>query len=153
MKNSIFYGIIFIVAVMSFGMGFKANDLWTTDLTSHIYRQDEVKKSSGSWGNIYIYTGDTTTTLGTSSMLTAMLEFMPGKKLQPPHKHAEEEFQYVMEGSGTWTLNGKEVPIKKGDLMYAKPWDLHGIENTGTDTLKFFVFKYLSKGVAKAVEK
>ncbi len=82
-----------------------------------------------------------------------MLEFLPEKQLQPPHEHAEEEFQHVISGSGTWTLNGKESPIKKGDLMYAKPWDMHGISNTSSDTLKFFVMKWVNKGVVKPVKK
>jgi mannose-6-phosphate isomerase-like protein (cupin superfamily) len=86
-------------------------------------------------------------------MLTAVLEFLPGKQLQPPHQHAEEEFQYVIEGSGTWTLNGIESPITKGDMMYAKPWDIHGISNTSGDTLKFFVVKWLNKGVAEPLNK
>jgi len=84
-------------------------------------------------------------------MLTAVLEFLPGKQLQPPHRHTNEEFQYIIEGSGTWFLNGKETPILKGDLMYAKPWDMHGISNTSTDTLKFFVMKWINKGVTKPV--
>src|SRR6185503_15800248 len=29
-------------------------------------------------------------------------------QLQPPHQHADEEFQYVSAGSGTWVLNGVE---------------------------------------------
>lgn len=121
------------------------------DIPSHIYTKEEAKKSTGNWGSIYMYTNDSVSTYGTESMLTAVLEFLPGKQLQPPHQHANEEFQYIIEGSGTWFLNGKETPIKKGDLMYAKPWDMHGISNTGKDTLRFFVMKWLNKAVKKPV--
>jgi mannose-6-phosphate isomerase-like protein (cupin superfamily) len=78
-------------------------------------------------------------------MLTAELEFLPGKQLQPPHRHEQEEFQYVIEGSGTWHLNGQDIPLQKGDLMYAKPGDLHGIANTGKEPLRFLVVKWNSK--------
>ena len=117
------------------------------DLESRIYSQEDARLSTGDWGSIRLYTEDGTPTFGTGSMLTAQLEFVPGKQLHPPHRHAEEEFQYVIEGSGTWSLNGKESPAKKGDLMYSKPWDEHGILNTGTEPLRFFVVKWSSKGV------
>lgn len=146
--------VVMICSIISFAAG----TLWQVrnskpDLESHIYKEDLVRKSSGNWGSIYMYTSDSTATYGTTSMLTAVLEFLPGKQLQPPHEHAEEEFQYVISGSGTWTLNGKESPIKKGDLMYAKPWDMHGISNTSSDTLKFFVMKWVNKGVVMPVKK
>src|SRR4051812_10858981 len=83
------------------------------DLVSRIYRVADARKGSGDWGSILTYTESKATTLGTSSMLTAELEFLPGKELQPPHQHAEEEFQYVIEGGGTWFLNGRETPIEK----------------------------------------
>jgi quercetin dioxygenase-like cupin family protein len=144
--------LMFLISVLSFATGFIVHDTMKADLQSYIFKQANVKKSGGAWGNIYTYTSDTVSTYGTNSMLTAMLEFNPGQRLQPPHKHPEEEYQYVIQGSGTWFLNGVETTIKKGDLMYAKPWDLHGISNiNGSDTLKFFVFKWLSKGMPKPV--
>ena len=151
MKKQSVLLLTLITSVFSFAGGI----IWskkksTGDIASHIYKVEEAKKSTGSWGSIYMYTNDTVSTYGTESMLTAVLEFLPGKQLQPPHQHVNEEFQYIIEGSGTWFLNGKETPIQKGDLMYAKPGDMHGISNTGTDTLKFFVMKWISKGTGKS---
>jgi quercetin dioxygenase-like cupin family protein len=111
-------------------------------LESHIWKAADARKSTGSWGSISIYTEDGQPSSGTSSVLTAELEFLPGKQLQPPHQHPEEEFQYVIEGTGTWSLNGKEVPLQAGDLMYSKPGDLHGIRNSGDRPMRFFVFKW-----------
>ena len=150
MKKQSVLLLTLVTSVFSFAGGV----IWSQkkpagDIESHIYKRDETKKSTGGWGSIYMYTNDSVSTYGTESMLTAVLEFLPGKQLQPPQQHVNEEFQYIIEGSGTWFLNGKETPIKKGDLMYAKPWDMHGISNTGTDTLKFFVMKWISKGVKK----
>jgi mannose-6-phosphate isomerase-like protein (cupin superfamily) len=115
-------------------------------LESCIIRRADVKKSTGDWGSIRVYTKDSTATVGTDSMLTAELEFLPGKRLQPPHLHPNEEFQFVISGTGTWHLNGKDIPLEAGDLMYARPGDLHGIANTGTEPLRFFVVKWISKG-------
>jgi mannose-6-phosphate isomerase-like protein (cupin superfamily) len=142
------YSILFIITACF--VSFAAGSYWektkpSVDLLSKIYKQANVRKGGGGWGSIYIYSSDSTSTVGTESMLTAMLEFLPGKELQPPHQHVEEEFQFIIDGSGTWTLNGVESQITKGDLMYAKPGDVHGISNTGSDTLKFFVMKWRSK--------
>jgi hypothetical protein len=52
----------------------------------------------------------------------------------------------------TLHLNGKDVPAKKGDVVYAAPWDFHGLTNTGSTPLTFFVVKWGSKGL-KAPEK
>lgn len=114
-------------------------------LDSHIFREATARPSKGDWGSIRIYTNDATTTQGTASMLTAELEFLPGKRLQPPHRHPEEEWQYVIAGHGTWTLHDQEIPLEPGDLMYAKPGDLHGIANTSTEPLRFLVVKWKSR--------
>jgi quercetin dioxygenase-like cupin family protein len=136
------------LAALSFGAGV----LWAqkpgkAPLESHIYPAGEARTSRADWGEIHIYTEDGTPTFGTSSLLTASLTFLPGKQLQPPHQHADEEFQYVVEGEGTWFLNGREQPLHAGDLMYTKPWDWHGIRNSGDKPLKFFVFKFRARGV------
>jgi oxalate decarboxylase/phosphoglucose isomerase-like protein (cupin superfamily) len=36
----------------------------------------------------------------------------------------------------------------KGDILYAAPWDVHGIKNTGNASLSFVVWKWNNKGVA-----
>jgi quercetin dioxygenase-like cupin family protein len=132
-------------------VSFASGVLWAQKpgkpLASRIFAFTEARTSRGEWGEINIYTEDATPTYGTDSLLTASLTFLPGKQLQPPHQHADEEFQYVIEGEGTWSLNGKEQPLHAGDLMYTRPWDWHGIRNSGTAPLKFFVFKFKARGV------
>lgn len=133
-------------------VSFAAGTLWAQKpekppLESRIYSARDARTSKGEWGEIRIYTEDATPTFGTDSLLTASLTFLPGKQLQPPHQHPDEEFQYVVEGEGTWSLNGREQPLHAGDLMYTKPWDWHGIRNSGDQPLKFFVFKFRARGV------
>ena len=136
------------LAAASFASGVLwAQKLAKPPLESRILSFTDARTSKGAWGEINIYTEDATPTFGTASLLTASLTFLPGKQLQPPHQHADEEFQYVIDGEGTWFLNGKEQPLHAGDLMYTKPWDWHGIRNSGTVPLKFFVFKFKARGV------
>lgn len=116
-------------------------------LVSAILARADARLAGGDWGTIRLYTEEATATVGESTLLTAELEFKPGQQLQPPHRHAEEELQYVISGAGTWFLNGVESPIEPGDLMYAKPWDWHGISNVNSDTpLRFLVVKWKAKG-------
>lgn len=139
-----------VIALMA--GSFAAGSLWARqpskpELDSRIFSLGDARTSKGEWGEIHLYTEDGTPTFGTSSLLTASLTFLPGKQLQPPHQHRDEEFQYVIEGQGTWSLNGKEQPLHAGDLMYTKPGDWHGIRNSGDQPLKFFVFKFRGRGL------
>jgi quercetin dioxygenase-like cupin family protein len=136
-----------LVAAASFAGGalWERKQTQVAPLESRLIRKADAKKSTGAWGSIEIYAAEGTPTVGTSSMLVAELEFLPGQRLQPPHRHPDEEFQYVISGSGTWHLNGEDIPLRQGDLMYAKPGDLHGIANTGTEPLRFFVVKWISR--------
>ena len=66
-------------------------------------------------------------------MLSGYVDLKPGQEPHPPHAHVDEEFLYLVEGSGTWFLNGKTIPAKTGDVLYTAPNDLHGIKNTRHD--------------------
>lgn len=135
------------IAAVSFWAGtLRAEKPGRPALESHIWKAGDARLAHGAWGSIALYTEDDQPSFGAASVLTAQLEFLPGKQLQPPHQHADEEFQYVIEGSGTWSLNGVEQPLAAGDLMYSKPWDWHGIRNSGDRPLRFFVFKWRARG-------
>jgi mannose-6-phosphate isomerase-like protein (cupin superfamily) len=87
-------------------------------------------------------------TYGLRDALAATAVLKPGQQIHPPHQHAEEEFLVVTEGSGEWHLAGKDFPAAKGDAIYAEPWLVHGIRNSGTTPLTFVVMKWNTKGVA-----
>jgi quercetin dioxygenase-like cupin family protein len=139
-------GLLVAAASFAAGISWEQRHAQVAPLESRIFRETDARKSTGTWGSIKTYTAEGTPTVGTSSMLVAELEFLAGKQLQPPHRHVNEEFQYVISGSGTWHLNGQDVPLQPGDLMYAKPGDLHGIANTGAEPMRFLVVKWISKG-------
>ncbi len=106
---------------------------------------DGMKGTEAPWGEIRRYfTGETA---ATKDLLVAAVVVKPGMAVHKAHRHAEEEYLYIAEGTGTWSVNGKESPLKKGDVLYAEPWAFHGLTNTGDQPLTFFVVKYNGKGV------
>ena len=115
-------------------------------LESKIVGWDEARMHKADWGEMRFYfTGETS---GSKDVLTAVAVVEPGKTVHKAHRHAEEEYLAIVEGSGTWSLNGKESPAKRGDVLYAAPWVYHGVTNTGDKRLGFLVVRYNSKGIA-----
>lgn len=113
---------------------------------SAILARDAAQRQDFEWGSLYTYfEGES---YGTQDGLAAVAVIEPGQEIHPPHLHAEEEYLMVVEGSGTWHLNGEDRPAHAGDMLYAAPWDVHGIKNTGTEPLTFVVWKWNNKGIA-----
>jgi mannose-6-phosphate isomerase-like protein (cupin superfamily) len=105
----------------------------------------ETPENKGDWGVMRPhFIGETH---GTDRVFAASGTILPGKSVHGAHRHVEEEYLLITEGSGTWYLDGKEFPARKGDLLYVEPWVYHGIRNTGDAPLAFLVIKYNSKGV------
>jgi mannose-6-phosphate isomerase-like protein (cupin superfamily) len=110
-----------------------------------IVRWDEAKSHQADWGEMRRYfTGES---FGTKDVLVAVAVVQPGKTVHREHRHAEEEYLALVEGSGTWSIDGKKTPAQRGDILYAEPWVYHGITNTGTDPLIFLVVRHNAKGV------
>jgi mannose-6-phosphate isomerase-like protein (cupin superfamily) len=105
----------------------------------------EAPATRAAWGELRApFEGET---YGLGYALGAVAVLKPGQQIHPPHQHSDEEFLFVTEGSGRWHLDGKELPATKGDAIYAAPWVVHGITNTGDAPLTFVVFKWSGKGV------
>jgi endonuclease YncB( thermonuclease family)/mannose-6-phosphate isomerase-like protein (cupin superfamily) len=110
-----------------------------------VVRADDAAPTRGDWGQwLRYFRGDTH---GTRDMVVLAVTLKPGHAPHPPHRHPEEEFMILAEGTGTWTLDGKEMPARKGDVLYAAPWTLHGIKNTGATPLTYYMVKWSNKGV------
>ena len=114
-------------------------------LATKIAGWDEAPVEKGPWGEIRkFFIGEGVTA---KSLLAAVATVKPGEALHAAHDHAEEEFLFITEGSGTWSVAGKEHPLRKGDVLYVEPWVPHGCTNTGKEPLAFFVARWLGKGV------
>ena len=107
--------------------------------------RDTVEREEADWGTFLKYFEGAS--WGTQNVLSGVAEIKPGWEIHPPHDHPEEEYLMVTQGSGLWTVNGKTFQAKEGDMLYAAPWDVHGIKNTGDSVLKFVFWKWSSSGV------
>jgi mannose-6-phosphate isomerase-like protein (cupin superfamily) len=114
-------------------------------LKSKIVGWEEAKQHQADWGQMRFYfTGETA---GTKNVLTAVAVVEPGKAVHKSHRHAEEEYLVLVEGSGIWSLAGKESPANRGDVLFVEPWVYHGLKNTGDKPLIFLVVRYTAKGL------
>lgn len=105
----------------------------------------DVKADVADWGQfIPHFMHDTH---GLKSSLVGVAKINAGQQIHPPHRHADEEYLMVTEGTGEWYVNGKTFMANKGDILYAKPWDYHGIKAAEDSTLEFVVFKFSAHGV------
>ncbi len=67
--------------------------------------------------------------------LGLVMFYLPPHVILAPGSHETEETYVILEGKGKMTFERYEREVKKGDFVYLAPWCLHGIENTGTETL------------------
>jgi len=69
----------------------------------------------------------------------------PHAATHAPHKHSEDEFFFVLEGTAEFYLDGKTTIGKKYSAFYS-PRDIeHGIRNVGDTELKYLVIKKYEK--------
>ena len=114
-------------------------------MKSKVVSWDDAKPHVADWGEMRFYfRGET---YCTRDVLTAVAVVEPGKSVHAAHRHDAEEYLVVAEGSGTWSLDGKEFPANKGDVLYVEPWVYHGLTNTGDVPLTFLVVRYNPKAM------
>ena len=65
----------------------------------------------------------------------------PHSATHPPHKHAEDEFFFVLEGTAEFYLDGKTKVAGPYTSFYCPSNVMHGIRNTGDTELKYLVIK------------
>lgn len=57
------------------------------------------------------------------------------------HYHsATDEIDYVVKGQANLTMNGKDYPVKAGDLIYIPPFNVHDYRAAENDTFQIMVF-------------
>ncbi|MCB0716903.1 MAG: cupin domain-containing protein [Bacteroidetes bacterium] len=144
MKSNLIPALTF--AFVAFLAGWVLGDRHSVSTNSAVISRDGAGREVAEWGHFYTYFNQDT--YGTKDVLAGVAVLKPGRQIHPPHLHAEEEYLMVLTGSGTWHLNGEEFPATAGDMLYAAPWDIHGITNSGTDSLSFVVWKWNAKGMA-----
>lgn len=74
-----------------------------------------------------------------------MSAVQPHQATHAPHKHPEDEFFFVLEGTAEFYLNGETVVYGPYTSFYCPPNSLHGIRNVGDTELKYLVIKKYEK--------
>jgi mannose-6-phosphate isomerase-like protein (cupin superfamily) len=59
----------------------------------------------------------------------------------PPHKHSEDEFFFILEGTAGFYLNGETETAGPMTSFYGPSFSEHGIRNIGDTELKYLVIK------------
>lgn len=76
-----------------------------------------------------------TTIFQSPRMLVGLNAFEPGQSHEL-HAHAGmDKLYHVLDGSGVFLLEGRELPMKAGDLLLAPEGVRHGVRNTGPGRL------------------
>jgi quercetin dioxygenase-like cupin family protein len=65
----------------------------------------------------------------------------PQSATHPPHKHSEDEFFFVLEGTAEFYLNGETKTAGAMTSFYCPSFSEHGIKNIGDTELKYLVIK------------
>jgi quercetin dioxygenase-like cupin family protein len=66
--------------------------------------------------------------------------YMPGAISGAHYHNATDEIDYVIMGQANLTLNGKDYPVKAGDLIYIPPFNVHDYRAVGNETFQIMVF-------------
>lgn len=69
----------------------------------------------------------------------------PKKATHAPHRHIEDEFFFVLEGTAEFYLNGETVVSGPLTSFYCPSNYEHGIRNVGDTELKYLVIKKYQK--------
>jgi quercetin dioxygenase-like cupin family protein len=52
-----------------------------------------------------------------------------------PHRHPYDEIQFIREGRGRWTVNGREFEAGAGDILVIKAGEVHSFQCIGDEEL------------------
>jgi mannose-6-phosphate isomerase-like protein (cupin superfamily) len=109
-------------------------------LPNVIVDETRAKLTREPFGDLKIYFDGPTDQL--KAMTAGSLRLNAGATPHPPHKHPEEEFMVVTEGTGEISVNGAITKVRPGSMMYCAGNALHGIVNTGKSSLLFYFYKW-----------
>lgn len=63
----------------------------------------------------------------------------PGTSIGEHRHDGDEEFYYILEGSGVMTLDDEIVAVQAGDFCFTKSGHRHNLRNTGTVPMRLMV--------------
>jgi quercetin dioxygenase-like cupin family protein len=69
-------------------------------------------------------------------------EVGPGGRSHPPHKHGGIESIYMLEGEGTFEIDGESYTLQANEATVFDPRKLHGLANYSSEPIKYMVIIY-----------
>lgn len=85
-----------------------------------------------------------------SGVCAGMAILDPGASPHEPHRHPEEEFLIIADGTGEIECDGKTTKVGPGAMMYTAGNTLHGVTNTGKTPMTFYWSKWMARGVEQS---
>lgn len=78
---------------------------------------------------------------------------LPPEAVSGEHLHSRtEEIYLILDGTGEFFLNGEPHPVRPGTLALTTPGNTHGLRNTGTSTLNWWVIETLTPHTQNVLE-
>jgi|SRR5699024_2275702 len=74
----------------------------------------------------------------TRTSVAFMLNFLPSQHMRP-HNHPNRElYLYVIEGNGTFTIDGEELEVETGDVIFCGAEEQIGFTNTSKNRVSIY---------------
>lgn len=70
--------------------------------------------------------------------VTFLLNFLPNQEMRAHDHPGRELYLLVLEGNGTFSIDGKALEVAEGDMIYCKPEDQLGFINTGDKRVSIY---------------
>jgi quercetin dioxygenase-like cupin family protein len=117
-------------------------------ITSAVYDWSRIEAHPTSFGSHRSFFDGPTATLENFECHVTTLN--PGESPHPAHRHPNEEFVVIREGTLEVTLNGKSQVAGPGSVLFFASNDLHGLRNVGTTSATYHVFSFVTAATPRA---
>lgn len=116
-------------------------------LDSTAWKWDEMEVKKTDVGELRQVVRQPTRTLDELEMHITTLD--PNTTSHPPHTHPNEEMVIVREGTLQAHVNGEEVVVGPGSVLFYASMQPHGVKNIGDTPATYFVINWASPGMNK----
>ena len=80
----------------------------------------------------------------TPTLWAAIQYLMPGEDA-PEHRHTQNAFRFVVEGTGVWTVVERDpIPMNRGDFLPQFAWNWHAHHNAADRPMAWICLLYTS---------